>query len=255
MRLTCPQCASQYDLPVGVIPDAGREVRCSQCSHVWFQHGASPNPILSDDDLAGDDPGLAPKDDAQGAAPPAPMPNRPKLDPDVMAILREEAAFESAKRAEERGDAPEASAKAAPAPEPVSEPHPAPKPEPKPEPSPDPAPVAKPDPKPSPDPKFVRAPQADPDPVGDPAPRRRSGFGWGVALSLVILGGAAAVYAYAHDIAQAVPETGDALFTYVGQVDSARFWLEQEKDTLITALRDNKYLTDVFGTPTGTPAD
>lgn len=37
MRLTCPQCGAQYEIPDDAIPPAGREVECSSCNHVWFQ--------------------------------------------------------------------------------------------------------------------------------------------------------------------------------------------------------------------------
>jgi len=37
MRLTCPNCAAQYEVDDRVIPSAGRDVQCSNCGHAWFQ--------------------------------------------------------------------------------------------------------------------------------------------------------------------------------------------------------------------------
>lgn len=37
MRLSCPNCGAQYEVPVEVIPQEGRDVQCSNCGHTWFQ--------------------------------------------------------------------------------------------------------------------------------------------------------------------------------------------------------------------------
>jgi len=37
MRLTCPNCGAQYEVPDEVIPSEGRDVQCSNCGHTWFQ--------------------------------------------------------------------------------------------------------------------------------------------------------------------------------------------------------------------------
>ena len=37
MRLTCPNCGAQYEVPDDVIPEAGRDVQCSNCGDTWFQ--------------------------------------------------------------------------------------------------------------------------------------------------------------------------------------------------------------------------
>ena len=39
MILTCPECATRYDIDSAKFPAAGRKVRCKKCSHVWFQPG------------------------------------------------------------------------------------------------------------------------------------------------------------------------------------------------------------------------
>lgn len=40
MRLTCPNCAAQYEVPEDVIPAEGRDVQCSSCGQTWFQASA-----------------------------------------------------------------------------------------------------------------------------------------------------------------------------------------------------------------------
>ncbi|SHI97302.1 MJ0042 family finger-like domain-containing protein [Shimia gijangensis] len=37
MRLSCPNCGAQYEVPLEVIPTSGRDVQCSNCGHTWFQ--------------------------------------------------------------------------------------------------------------------------------------------------------------------------------------------------------------------------
>ena len=37
MRLICPNCSAQYEVPADVIPADGRDVQCSNCQETWFQ--------------------------------------------------------------------------------------------------------------------------------------------------------------------------------------------------------------------------
>ena len=37
MRLTCPNCGAQYEVPDEVIPTEGRDVQCSNCGNTWYQ--------------------------------------------------------------------------------------------------------------------------------------------------------------------------------------------------------------------------
>ncbi|MDO6416314.1 zinc-ribbon domain-containing protein [Sphingomonas sp. BIUV-7] len=39
MRITCPSCASGYDVPDDAIGPAGRKVRCRACGESWIQAG------------------------------------------------------------------------------------------------------------------------------------------------------------------------------------------------------------------------
>lgn len=82
MRLICPNCDAQYEVPDNVIPPEGRDVQCSDCGNTWFQ-------------------------DAGGAPAPEPAFERPSVSPEVSSILQEEAELEQAARAEEDPPAPE----------------------------------------------------------------------------------------------------------------------------------------------------
>ena len=37
MRLTCPKCKANYEIPRHAVPIGGREVKCDSCGHSWFQ--------------------------------------------------------------------------------------------------------------------------------------------------------------------------------------------------------------------------
>ncbi len=136
MRLVCPNCDAQYEVDDAAIPDAGRDVQCSNCGHAWFQRHPTAEAeqeiedeiFLSDDEVA---PGPHPQPAAPppvepapavAAAPPAPatdeydeepelpappppaeevQPPKRALDESLMAVLREEAEREQAVRAAE----------------------------------------------------------------------------------------------------------------------------------------------------------
>lgn len=131
MRLTCPNCGAQYEVPDEVIPQAGRDVQCSNCGDTWFQTHRD-HPLPEDDEDAGadtweevtPDPAAAPQkadepadhappasDPAEPerpapAEPPAPTPDRPErreIDPAVASVLREEAEREKRARAATQG--------------------------------------------------------------------------------------------------------------------------------------------------------
>ena len=44
MRLTCPNCDAQYEVPDEVIPSDGRDVQCSNCGDTWYQSGPKSAP-------------------------------------------------------------------------------------------------------------------------------------------------------------------------------------------------------------------
>ncbi|MBE0453465.1 MAG: zinc-ribbon domain-containing protein [Roseovarius sp.] len=100
MRLTCPNCGAQYEVPDAVIPASGRDVQCSNCGNTWFQH--YPDNTPPDADLAAPEAAYQPEPEPEARPDPAPATQR-RLDPDVAEILREEAKRERAARAVEAG--------------------------------------------------------------------------------------------------------------------------------------------------------
>lgn len=134
MRLTCPNCGAQYEVPEDVIPDEGRDVQCSNCGFTWFQTPDGPaepaaevapdaapqeepepepepvgdagTPVAPDEDsaparAAEPEPQTAPQPspEASEAAPGQPETPRRRLDPEVEGLLREEAERETRARA------------------------------------------------------------------------------------------------------------------------------------------------------------
>lgn len=134
MRLVCPNCDAEYEVDAAAIPEAGRDVQCSNCGHAWFQ--AHPEveaeaeaavakaevvaeaeseaeavvepepvsqPMVEPQVLAVEEPevlaGEVPEEEpALAAAPPM-----RSLDETVLAVLREEAEREAAARRAEAG--------------------------------------------------------------------------------------------------------------------------------------------------------
>jgi predicted Zn finger-like uncharacterized protein len=252
MRLVCPSCAAQYEVPDDAIPAAGRDVQCSDCGHGWFQkRPAAPPPrtLPTAPDLAQDaspePPRPGPSDLAGGAAP-SPPPRKP-LDEQVMAILREEALREAAAR---RADA---SRMAGAAPRPATAAGAtggdAPPPPPGPAPTlisraPAPAEPAAP-PRPAarrerlPDIEEINSALAGAGRRGGNTPLRpeddrRPGFRAGFGLMLVVVGIAAGAYALAPRIATLLPQSAEAMTVYVGAVDHLR----RQMDAAVAMGRD-----------------
>jgi predicted Zn finger-like uncharacterized protein len=126
MRLTCPACKAQYEVPSNVIPEDGRDVQCSNCGETWFQE--NPDLDTPDDAPAATNQQAGPLEKSvEGAkVPPQPSaetseteatdpdaeptsaeigtdtgPVRRKLDPTVADVLREEAELEARARRKE----------------------------------------------------------------------------------------------------------------------------------------------------------
>lgn len=117
MRLICPNCGAQYEVPDEVIPEAGRDVQCSSCGHTWFQNHPDQDTELAEDleqpvpdqEWTPEDPVEQDFDDPEDEYEPAPEPKsatepvavpqtRRRLDPSVSELLREEAEFETRAR-------------------------------------------------------------------------------------------------------------------------------------------------------------
>ena len=68
MRIKCPNCDAQYEVPEDVIPEAGRDVQCSNCGITWFQTKA---PMVEDELPDDGDAGETPEPDADNTPEPA----------------------------------------------------------------------------------------------------------------------------------------------------------------------------------------
>ncbi|RFP90106.1 hypothetical protein DZK27_03010 [Rhodobacteraceae bacterium 63075] len=126
MRLVCPNCGAQYEVPAEVIPESGRDVQCSNCGDTWFQNhpdhdtglaeelgetltdpvqDAPPDADQADDHAEWQEdetPGEAGEDAPDEAdTPPVTQPRKRGLDPSVTDVLREEAAREEEARKRE----------------------------------------------------------------------------------------------------------------------------------------------------------
>lgn len=129
MRLICPNCDAQYEVPLEVMPPDGRDVQCSNCGQTWFQeHPDYPSEDIEDatpdteeaDELAEVEPaGLGSTefqsrsftedelidedateaDSAENSNDEEPeIPGRRELDPSVADVLRAEAELEAQAR-------------------------------------------------------------------------------------------------------------------------------------------------------------
>ena len=70
MRLICPNCDAQYEVPDEGMPAAGRDVQCSNCGQTWFQHHPDNEPLDDEEDWP-----------EEHEADPAPEPELPKTEP------------------------------------------------------------------------------------------------------------------------------------------------------------------------------
>ena len=92
MRLICPNCGAQYDVPDGAVPPAGREVQCSSCSHTWFEIEAPDATQMATPQTAAVIPPEFTPAITAVTPPDTPLAQRRPIDETVKAILREEAA-------------------------------------------------------------------------------------------------------------------------------------------------------------------
>lgn len=279
MRLKCPSCGAEYEVPDDVIPEDGRDVQCSNCGNTWFQGpDASATPeTLEAEARAPKDAVWHPEVDADvdgrpsvnqeaapGSSPPSSPPKRRELDPSIADILREEAELETrarqadsggleeqpdlglqepedeaAKRARQaqermrklRGEDPEAAAVAAAA-SAVAD-----------------RPKSRRDMLPdveeinqtlraSNERKDMRSVQADLEDEDEPS----GGFGRGFIYTILLFAIAAALYVYAPQVGETVPQLKAPMDSYVTLVDQLRVWLDEQ-------------VTVLMGMINGAPAD
>ncbi len=231
MRLTCPNCSAQYEVPDEVIPEEGRDVQCSNCEETWFQAKNPAEAVSAPEPAAPDaatdeapEPASPPADDLNEPAEAQPAEAKSGVDPSVASILKEEAAREAELRAKEGGGL---------------------------ESQPDLAlePVAKPAPATQSVPVETAADAGQKDALPDveainsslrsdevnasdtddqPAPRKSGGFLRGFSLILIIGVLLFLIYGNAQQISEAVPQADPVLKPYVSLVDQARVWLQAQ---------------------------
>ena len=241
MRLTCPNCSAQYEVPDEVIPEEGRDVQCSNCEKTWFQpkhpeDAASQlaEPVVEDAQAEEIEVQPVPEPEPKAETDPTPEPEPPapqpgasgNIDPAVANILKEEAAREAELRAQEGGGL---------------------------ETQPDLALDSPPEPEPERAVKEITATETaadsgqkealpDVDAINsslrsddtakqggtEQAQPRKSGGGFlrGFALIVIIAIVLLLIYGNAQQISEAVPQADPVLKSYVSLVDQARVWLE-----------------------------
>lgn len=273
MRLICPNCDAQYEVPDDVMPPEGRDVQCSNCSQTWFQdHPDAGNETLVEVPPAQDDDAKpsSTETDAQlpqlGAVEPperntgsgpddTDMPTAPKrkpMDPAIADVLREEAEFEQkARRSETAGgvesqpdlglndfesnrparnarsgtDQTEGEARSAPIAEATA--------------------VSASRRTQLPDIEEInstlrsnsdRSPGEDAGQTAQVEARETRSFNRGFLFMALLIALFALLYAYAPEVAKAVPQTDPWLSAYVGRVDQGRVWLDVQVKTVLEWL-------------------
>ena len=97
MRLVCPNCDAEYEVDAAAIPDAGRDVQCSNCGHAWFQLPPEVEAEMAAEEALYDAPEAVtaaldePEEPEDTPEPVAAEPLRRGIDESVLAVLREEA--------------------------------------------------------------------------------------------------------------------------------------------------------------------
>ncbi|MBO9445617.1 zinc-ribbon domain-containing protein [Ruegeria sp. R14_0] len=239
MRLTCPNCGAQYEVPDEVIPEEGRDVQCSNCEKTWFQPKhpetaaepakAAPAPAAREPEKAeAPAPAEKPAEAPKPAAEPAEAASTGNVDPAVASILKQEAAREAELRAQEGGSIETQTDLA------LDEP-----------PEPEKAAkdlIATETAKDSgqndalPDVETINSSLRSEDPLPKldeetPPPRKSGGFRRGFILILIIGVILLLIYSNSQRISEAVPQADPVLNSYVSLVDQARVWLEAQTGT------------------------
>ncbi|SFA90395.1 MJ0042 family finger-like domain-containing protein [Poseidonocella pacifica] len=206
MRLTCPNCGAEYEVPEEAIPLSGRDVQCSNCSTQWFQ---LPAEFEDEEEF---DPAPEPQPTATDE-----MPSPPRdLDPAVAAILREEVVFEERRRAEEAQAAELARAKAEAEAAVAS-----------------PAPPRAQERSELPDVAEI-ASSFHEEPAAEQTPKRPSGFRRGFLVTLSLAAIALVIYAFAAEIGTTIPELQGPLESYVQTINE---WRNALDTLLVRVLR------------------
>lgn len=104
MRLTCPNCGAEYDVPEGLIPPAGKHVQCTACHTRWFMRGQAREELSEDQILRKlETRGPGPKAGASAAAPiPFPVSGTVQQDTVKQDTAKQDAASRDAREADVR---------------------------------------------------------------------------------------------------------------------------------------------------------
>lgn len=244
MRLTCPNCGAQYEVPDEVIPEEGRDVQCSNCEKTWFQAKhpeTEAEPVKTEpaapvaepaEKAAKQEPEEKPAEDPKPAPEPAEASSTGNVDPAVANILKEEAEREAGLRAQEGGSLETQTDLALDAPpqaEKVAKDL-----------------IATETAKDSgqkdalPDVEAINSSLRSDEPISEveedePLPRKSGGFRRGFLLVLIIGVVLFLIYGNAQKISEAVPQADPVLNSYVSLVDQARVWLETQAGTSTTS--------------------
>lgn len=273
MRLTCPNCGAQYEVPDDVIPAEGRDVQCSNCGDTWYQvhpdalsaeaddQEAAPQVGETDeaDEYFDDDDASTGWEDDASEIPETEEPEKATaeeggraLDDSISEILREEAEREARLRAAESDNGglesqpdlglegamdDEQARRARQAQDRMAR-------------------IRGEDPSQAalaeagsrrgllPDIEEINSTlrassetDAATDAAGDPqtaaAPRRKGGFARGFALVVLVAVILGLIYANAPTIAESVPQADPMLSAYVALVDQGRVWLDAQVKVLL----------------------
>jgi len=98
MRLVCPSCKANYEVPRTAVPIGGREVQCASCDHKWFQtrtKKTTDEKPTQLDSKSSEEINIAIENNASAQR---------KIDPSVIKILKEEAKREIEARDRERSN-------------------------------------------------------------------------------------------------------------------------------------------------------
>lgn len=76
MRITCPNCGAQYEVDDALIPEAGRDVQCSNCGKGWFQsrHPEPAEQVAEEPPETEDTPGTGVEEPVAAEVAEAPVP-------------------------------------------------------------------------------------------------------------------------------------------------------------------------------------
>ena len=264
MRLICPNCNAEYEIPADAIPATGRDLQCSSCGVTWFS-----KPPEADSETTGDlsqvlvpQPATDATNKTEAAAAPRPAPGSdiPPLDTAIADVLRQEAAAEVKLRSQdaacglesqpdlgldsadriigtEQRHARESRERIERMRSVSEQTDPSAQTQAKAAPLRDKASSSLPDVDTLG--SSLRATDSSTDDSNSPTPSfyRQAGFSSGFVFILIIAAVLTGIYVQAGYITQLVPDLTEPLNQYQTAVDAARVWLDQQTDQAVALFR------------------